>query len=103
MLKNSIFSQLKSFGLTQKALNLRSYLACRNKVFQGVDSQTEDVIVMAHIETLSILLSVIHHPNSSYMIDNFPGLGVEEVASAIIAPVAAKKCLKKRVCLNTFF
>lgn len=46
---------------------------------------------MAHVETLSILLSVVHNPNSSYMVDYLPGLRVEQVASAIITPVAANK------------
>lgn len=44
---------------------------------------------MAHVETLGILLSVVHNPNGSYMVDYLPGLGVEQVAPAIITPVAA--------------
>ncbi len=68
-----------------------SYLACCYKVLQGVDSQTEDVIIMTHVETLGILLSVVHNPNGSHMIDYLPSLGVEQVAPAIITPVAANK------------
>lgn len=56
-----------------------------------MDSQTEDVIIMAHVETLGILLSVVHHPNGSYMVDYLTSLGVEQVAPAIITPVAAKQ------------
>lgn len=56
-----------------------------------MDSQAEDVIIMAHVETLGILLSVVHNPNSGYMVDYLTGLGVEQVAPAIITPVAAKK------------
>lgn len=46
---------------------------------------------MTHVETLGILLSVVHHPNGSYMVDYLSSLGVEQVAPAIITPVAAKK------------
>lgn len=56
-----------------------------------MDSQTQNVIIMPHIETLGILLSVVHNPDSSYMVDYLPSLGVEQVAPAIVAPVAAKK------------
>lgn len=56
-----------------------------------MDSQTEDVIIMPHIETLGILLSVIHNPNGSYMVDYLPCLGVEQVTPAVVAPVAANK------------
>lgn len=49
---------------------------------------------MAHVESLSILLSVVHNPHCSYMVDNLPCLGVEQVASAIVAPVAAKETIK---------
>lgn len=44
---------------------------------------------MAHIETLSILLSVVHNANGSYMVDYLPGLGVEQITPAVIAPVTA--------------
>lgn len=71
-------------------------MACCYKVLEGVDSQTEDVIIMAHVETLGILLPVVHNPNGSYMVDDLPGLGVEQVASAIITPVAANKKNKKK-------
>lgn len=68
-----------------------SYLACCYEVLEGMDSQTEDVIIMAQVETLGVLLSVVHDPNGSYMVDYLSGLGVEEVAPAIITPVAANK------------
>lgn len=56
-----------------------------------MDSQTEDVIIVAHVETLGILLSVVHNPNGSYMVDYLPGLGVEQITPAIITPVTANK------------
>lgn len=73
-----------------------------------MDSQTEDVIIMAHVETLGILLSVVHNPNSGYMVDYLAGLGVEQIAPAIVTPVAAKKQNQsfyrygqyKRLCCN---
>lgn len=63
-----------------------------------MDSQTEDVIIMAHVETLCILLSVVHNPNSSHMVDYLPGLGVEQVAPTIVASVTANK--QKRCMLS---
>lgn len=56
-----------------------------------MQSQTEDVIIMAHVETLRILLSVVHNPYSSNMVHYLPSLGIEQVAPAIIPPVAANK------------
>lgn len=52
---------------------------------------------MPHIETLGILLSVVHNPNSSYMVDYLPSLGVEQVTPAIVAPVAAKEHIYYRL------
>lgn len=56
-----------------------------------MESQTEDIIIVAHVETLSILLSVVHNPYSSDMVHYLPSLGVEQVAPAIVPPVAANK------------
>lgn len=66
-----------------------SYLASGYKVLQGMDGQTEDVVIMAHVETLGVLLSVVYNPNGSYMVDYLTSLGVKEVAPAVITPVAA--------------
>lgn len=46
---------------------------------------------MAHVETLCILLSVVHNPNSSYMVDYLPGLGVKQVAPTIVASIPENK------------
>lgn len=67
------------------------YLARCYKVLEGMDSQAEDVIIVAHVESLGILLSVVHNPNGSHVVDYLPGLSVEQVAPAIVAPVAATK------------
>lgn len=66
-----------------------SYLACCYKILEGMDSQTEDIIIVAHVETLGILLPIIHNANRSYVVDYLPRLGVEQITSAIVAPVAA--------------
>lgn len=52
-----------------------------------MDGQTEDVIVVAQVEALCVLLSVIHHPHSSNMVHNLPGLSVKQVTPAVIASV----------------
>lgn len=69
------------------------YLACGYKVLEGMDSQAKDVVIVAHVEALGILLSVVHDPNGSHVVDDLPGLSVEQVAPAIVAPVAANQRL----------
>lgn len=56
-----------------------------------MDSQTEDVVIMAHVEALGVLLSVIYDPYGSHVVHYLTGLGIEQVAPAIITPVAANK------------
>lgn len=56
-----------------------------------MDSQTEDVVIVAHVEALSVLLPVVHHPDGSHVVHDLTGLGIEQVAPAIITPVAADK------------
>lgn len=56
-----------------------------------MDSQTEDVIVMAHVEALGVLLSVVYDPYGSHVVHYLTSLGIEQVAPAIITPVAANK------------
>lgn len=58
-----------------------------------MDGEAEDVVIVAHVESLGILLSVVHNPNGSHVVDNLPRLSVEQVAPAIVAPVAATKQL----------
>lgn len=70
---------------------LSIYLASCYKVLEGMDSQTEDVVIVAHVESLGILLSVVHNPNGSHVVDYLSCLSVEQVAPAIVAPVAATK------------
>lgn len=60
-----------------------------------MDSQAEDVIVMAHVEALGVLLSVVHDPYGSHVVHDLTRLGVEQVAPAIITPVAAKQTNKQ--------
>lgn len=67
------------------------YLACCYKVLEGMDCQAKDVIIVAHVESLGILLPVVHNPNGSHVVDYLPGLSVEQVAPAIVASVAETK------------
>lgn len=60
-----------------------------------MDSQAEDVIVMAHVEALGVLLSVVHDPYGSHVVHDLTRLGVEQVAPAIITSVAAKQTTTK--------
>lgn len=65
-----------------------------------MDSQTEDVIIMAHVEALGVLLSVVCDPYGSHVVHDLTRLGVEQVAPAIITPVAAKQKKKAQMCTS---
>lgn len=67
------------------------YLSCCYKVLQGVDGQAEDVVIVAHVETLGVLLSVVHDADSSDVVNDLTRLSVEQIAPAVVAPVAAHK------------
>lgn len=61
-----------------------------------MDSQAEDVIIVTHVEALCVLLSVVHNPDGSHVVHNLTSLGVEQVAPAIITPVAANRKKKSQ-------
>lgn len=50
---------------------------------------TEDVVVMTEVKALAVLLSVIDHGYSGYVIHHLPGLRVEKIIPAVAAPVPA--------------
>lgn len=54
-----------------------------------MDSQTQDVVIMAHVKALSVLLPVVHNPDGGHVVHDLARLGIEQVASAIVTPVAA--------------
>lgn len=70
-----------------------------------MDRQAEDVVVMAHVEALGVLLAVVDDPYGSHVVHYLTGLGVEQVAPAIITPVAAntksRKCAQSRKSRST--
>lgn len=65
-----------------------------------MDSQTEYVIIVAHVKTLGILLSIVHHSNRGYMVNYLPGLGIKQVTPTIIAPVAANRSYKRQTAIK---
>lgn len=52
-----------------------------------MNSQTDNVIVMAKVESLHILLTIIHYSYCCNMVNNFSILSVKQIIPAIIAPV----------------
>lgn len=56
-----------------------------------MDSKTEDVVIVAHVEALSVLLSVVHDPDGSHVVHYLARLGIEQVAPAVVTPVAESK------------
>lgn len=49
---------------------------------------------MTKIESLGVLLSIIHNSNSSNMVNYLPGLSVEQVVSTVIASVTEMNFIK---------
>lgn len=46
---------------------------------------------MAHVEALSVLLPVVHDSNGGHVVHDLTRLRIEQVAPAIVTPVAASK------------
>lgn len=66
---------------------LNTHLSRSNIVFDWVDAQAEDVIVMTEIQPLSVLLPIVYNSYRSNVIHHFSGLCVEQVISTVIASV----------------
>lgn len=63
------------------------YLSSGCIVFQRVYGQADDVIIVAQVKPLTVLLSVVDHAHRRHMVHHLPGLGVEQVVSAVVATV----------------
>lgn len=52
-----------------------------------MDSETEDVVIVTKVEPLTVLQAIIDDGNSSHMIHDLSRLGVEQVVTAVKAPI----------------
>lgn len=49
--------------------------------------EAEDVVIMPEVKALAMLLSVIDHGYSSYVIHHLPGLRVEQIIPAVATSI----------------
>lgn len=54
-----------------------THLSCGHKVFDGVDTQTQDVIRVLRVELLGVLVPVVNNAGGSYVVHHLTILGVE--------------------------
>lgn len=52
-----------------------------------MDGQAEDVVVVAQVEPLRVLQTVVDDGDSSHVVHHLPRLGVEQVVPAVKAPI----------------
>jgi carbohydrate-binding DOMON domain-containing protein len=57
--------------------DVSTYLTRSHEVFDGVDTQTQDVICVLCVEFLRVFLTVIHDSRSCHMVHHFTSLSVE--------------------------
>lgn len=65
------------------------YLSRGNVVFQWMDCEAKDVVIVSEVEPLAVLQTVVDHANSSHVIDHLPRLTVVQVVTAVKAAVPA--------------
>lgn len=64
-----------------------TYLACCHIVFQRMNSQTQNIIIMTQVKTLCVLLSIIYDTHCCHVVHNFTNLSVEKITSTVITSV----------------
>lgn len=52
-----------------------------------MDSEAEDVVIVTKVEPLTVLQAIIDDGDSSHMIHHLSCLGVEQVVTAVKAPI----------------
>lgn len=80
---------------------LNTNLSRSNIVFDWVNAQAEDVIIVTQIQPLSVLLPIIYNSYRSNMIHHFSSLCVEQVISTVIASVTEVNTKQITLCFKT--
>ena len=63
------------------------YLPSGHVVLHWMNGQAENVIVVSQVQSLRVLLPIVHDSNGSNVIDHFSSLCVEQIVSTIVASV----------------
>lgn len=69
-------------------------------VFERVNGETEDVVIVAEVEPLAVLGSVVDDGDGGHVVQQLPSLTVEKVVTTVKASIAAKQENSKDI-LNT--
>lgn len=69
-------------------------------VFERVNGETEDVVIVAEVEPLAVLGSVVDDGDGGHVVQQLPSLTVEKVVTTVKASIAAKQENLKDI-LNT--
>ena len=67
------------------------YLSGGHVIFEWVDGETEDVVIVAQIEALRVLLPVVDDGHRRHVIHNLGCLRVKQIIPAVIAPIPAQR------------
>lgn len=65
------------------------YLRGGHVVFERVDREAEDVIVVAEVKSLTVLQPVVDDGNSGHVVHHLPCLTVEQVVPTVKSPIPA--------------
>lgn len=64
-----------------------AYLRRSHIVFERVNREAEDVVVVAKVKPLTVLQAVVYDSNGGNVVHDLPPLSVEEVVTTIKAPI----------------
>lgn len=78
-----------SLMVTCCVLISRTYLCRGHIVFERVDGEAEDVVVVTEVESLTVLRPVVDDGDGSHVIHHLPRLTVEQVVTTVKAPIPA--------------
>lgn len=67
----------------------RAYLCGGHVVFERVDGEAEDVVVVAEVKPLTVLQPVVDDGDGGHVVHHLPRLTVEQVVTTVKAPIPA--------------
>lgn len=68
-----------------------TYLPCCYIVFQRMNSQAENIIIMTQVKALRVLLPIVNDTHCCYMVHNFTNLSIKQITSTVITSVTENR------------
>lgn len=65
----------------------RAYLCRGHIVFERVDSEAENIVIVAQVKPLTVLQPVVDDSDGSHVVHHLPRLTVEQVVTTVEAPI----------------